>query len=841
MRKLIFLSVLVVTAFQFMAFSQDSVLMLDGDGDYVDLGQADFMPVAYTLEIKIFTLEESNKLRGLISKDGRADGSGDYSIFWGITGDNRHRLHHFGDDAIGDDLTIPTREWVHLSLVFTGSKLTFYTNGVAGKVYDDYNPSTQETVPWRIGIANPEEDFQGLIDETRIWNYARTTEQIQATMAVELTGNEEGLVGYWNFNDQTARDLSASQFHGNLVGDSVLTDVVYTSPDGNNTTGNGTLAQPYQTPARGVEILNQGQKNLLCLLPGIYTETNISLQKQMTVWGAGKEKTVLTNESGEIIKILSAQDVHISGLTIDGQTKAFKGIYCDQSKVEISHNRIIGAERGIGHHNSQILVRDCEILNNNDQGIEGGGNSNITILDNLISGNRIGIASGDQSTGQIKSNHIKDNKWLGVYLTGNSSHTIDKNLISNNAEGISITNSANPTIVLNIIHKNRYGILIHELAQPLIGGKASQANTFSNSNYDHILNYASTEIDATYNYWGLVDEVAIKQEIVNVNDGEIKFKPFIGDPQLETANRIYDLHLSKGLNMISLPLEPEIPYSARSLAEKIGDTSWVMTLDQANQQFVAHVPAIDSGNGFLIEGGKGYIINTTASKQISFNGQAWSNPTAPHLNSISVKQTGLWALVLQLHLPHQLRTETDLRLQISNASRNTFLSRGCRLPPVSNSFRLALADQSQNELLREGDLVQIEILDQQQQTLGYQQITVTADQIQSALLETEVAYNPIPEFSQLLQNYPNPFNPETWIPFQIKEAGQVKLVIYDFSGHLVRQIEIGQRPAGIYSQPSRAIYWDGKTELGQTVSSGIYFYTLTVGSFSQTRRLVIAK
>ena len=84
-------------------------------------------------------------------------------------------------------------------------------------------------------------------------------------------------------------------------------------------------------------------------------------------------------------------------------------------------------------------------------------------------------------------------------------------------------------------------------------------------------------------------------------------------------------------------------------------------------------------------------------------------------------------------------------------------------------------------------------------------------------------------------------NPETWIPFQIKKAGQVKLVIYDFSGHLVRQIEIGQRPAGIYSQPSRAIYWDGKTELGQTVSSGIYFYTLTVGSFSQTRRLVIAK
>ena len=52
---------------------------------------------------------------------------------------------------------------------------------------------------------------------------------------------------------------------------------------------------------------------------------------------------------------------------------------------------------------------------------------------------------------------------------------------------------------------------------------------------------------------------------------------------------------------------------------------------------------------------------------------------------------------------------------------------------------------------------------------------------------------------------------------------------------------MGQRPAGIYTSPSGAIYWDGRTELGQLVSSGLYFYTLTAGDFSQTRRLVIAK
>jgi hypothetical protein len=333
----------------------------------------------------------------------------------------------------------------------------------------------------------------------------------------------------------------------------------------------------------------------------------------------------------------------------------------------------------------------------------------------------------------------------------------------------------------------------------------------------------------------------VENQVQNWGEGSIKFKPFIGDPQLQTADRVYDLHLSQGLNMISLPLEPEIPYSARSLAEKIGHTTWVMTLDHLNQQFIAHVPTIDSGNGFLIEGGKGYIINTSVSKQISFSGRAWSNPAAPYLDPTSASQTGLWALVLQLHLPGQLQSQSDLRLQVSNSSRGTVLSKPRDIPPATTSFRLALADQSQTELLGSGDLIQIEILDQQQRAVGYRQITVRPAQVQSAMIETEVTYNPIPEFSQLLQNYPNPFNPETWIPFQIKQAGRVQLRIYDLSGHLIRQIEMGPRPAGIYTSPSRAIYWDGRTELGQSVSSGLYFYTLPAGDFSQTRRLVIAK
>ena len=98
-----------------------------------------------------------------------------------------------------------------------------------------------------------------------------------------------------------------------------------------------------------------------------------------------------------------------------------------------------------------------------------------------------------------------------------------------------------------------------------------------------------------------------------------------------------------------------------------------------------------------------------------------------------------------------------------------------------------------------------------------------------------------PESTVLLANYPNPFNPETWIPYQLAKSAKVTLRIYATNGALVRRWDIGHQPAGIYEQRSRAAYWDGKNALGEPVASGVYFYTLTAGDFSMTRRMLIRK
>ena len=98
-----------------------------------------------------------------------------------------------------------------------------------------------------------------------------------------------------------------------------------------------------------------------------------------------------------------------------------------------------------------------------------------------------------------------------------------------------------------------------------------------------------------------------------------------------------------------------------------------------------------------------------------------------------------------------------------------------------------------------------------------------------------------PAQTALLPNYPNPFNPETWIPYHLSEPAQVTVRLYAVDGTLVRTLTLGHRASGRYEARHRAAYWDGRNELGEPVASGIYFYTLTAGDFTATRKMLISK
>ena len=87
----------------------------------------------------------------------------------------------------------------------------------------------------------------------------------------------------------------------------------------------------------------------------------------------------------------------------------------------------------------------------------------------------------------------------------------------------------------------------------------------------------------------------------------------------------FDVALEPGLNMISIPLMPAEPYTAKSLADMLGSTI-VIKLDATTQNFVGYTVA-EGDDGFAIDGGRGYIVNTPAGGVVTFTGKAWSNPT----------------------------------------------------------------------------------------------------------------------------------------------------------------------------------------------------------------------
>ncbi|MDP8211075.1 MAG: T9SS type A sorting domain-containing protein, partial [Candidatus Stygibacter australis] len=94
----------------------------------------------------------------------------------------------------------------------------------------------------------------------------------------------------------------------------------------------------------------------------------------------------------------------------------------------------------------------------------------------------------------------------------------------------------------------------------------------------------------------------------------------------------------------------------------------------------------------------------------------------------------------------------------------------------------------------------------------------------------------LPEAVTLNGNYPNPFNPETEIMFLLPNNEKINLSVYNLKGQLVRTLVDNYLPGG-----SHSIIWDGKTNNGEMVSSGVYFYKLSVGETSETRKMILLK
>ncbi|NIM20733.1 MAG: T9SS type A sorting domain-containing protein [Candidatus Latescibacteria bacterium] len=90
--------------------------------------------------------------------------------------------------------------------------------------------------------------------------------------------------------------------------------------------------------------------------------------------------------------------------------------------------------------------------------------------------------------------------------------------------------------------------------------------------------------------------------------------------------------------------------------------------------------------------------------------------------------------------------------------------------------------------------------------------------------------------NDLAQNYPNPFNPSTTIKYSIRERAHVSLNVYNVAGQLVRTLVNEEKPAGEYTKG-----WNGRSDAGESVSSGVYFYRIVSKNFTQTKKMILLK
>ncbi|OIP73513.1 hypothetical protein AUK42_01140 [Candidatus Atribacteria bacterium CG2_30_33_13] len=261
--------------------------------------------------------------------------------------------------------------------------------------------------------------------------------------------------------------------------------------DAGNASGteDGTETHPFNTIAEGIVTVPPGKSVIVAA--GTYNEKLI-INKGIVLQGAGKESTFINGlgYAGNLITI-EADNVTISGFTIDGNNSTSVGIYFNNYSFISINNNIIqnNTSYGINYSNSSPTIENNNIKNNNYSGIE--------------------IATG--GAGIIKNNSIVSNQY-GIRTCGNSSSEITRNDISNNSNtGIYCRESATPIISYNTINNNSYGVLIDynltwgALVNPDIGGGEGGSvgkNNITGNSIHGVSNETPHTIKALYNWWG---------------------------------------------------------------------------------------------------------------------------------------------------------------------------------------------------------------------------------------------------------------------------------------------------------------------------------------------------
>ena len=306
--------------------------------------------------------------------------------------------------------------------------------------------------------------------------------------------------------------------------------------------------------------------------------------------------------------------------------------------------------------------------------------------------------------------------------------------------------------------------------------------------------------------------------------------------------------LHPGINLVGIPLnDSRITRVSDLLALKGVKGNVTLTIVSDNGEFKLTESAGDSGD-IPVTGGQSFILVAQKAATVEISGTGWSTPSGQPAASPMVRPGRAVTDITPVLAVNGAIAPVDgqsrfhpFAVTVKNLSTGTLDT--AVIDPDGVGYRFTFVDIETGRAAQVGDILEI-TAHSSDPLIGVHPVrhTVTPEDVKRSHIELPalVAYA-APAKTELLVNYPNPFNPETWIPYRLAVDAFVTLKIYDQRGRVVRDIAVGHRIVGVYESRSKAIYWDGRTQFGEQVASGIYFYTLTAGDYSATRKMVILK
>ena len=331
--------------------------------------------------------------------------------------------------------------------------------------------------------------------------------------------------------------------------------------------------------------------------------------------------------------------------------------------------------------------------------------------------------------------------------------------------------------------------------------------------------------------------------IVVMSDG--KTLELVGDALGTGGASVIDIDV--GNNLVGLPLKPAAGLSM--INDLLVDGVGAIAVSKADGMgfHTIREPGQD-GDGPIV-GGVGYLVVYigTEATSIPIVGSAWENSgavsAAPAVAFNGTQTPVLYVEGGVIDDYDMLSRIPELRVTVRNLSTGASLDTVLGTELSTTAYSATFVELSRHAA-KAGDVLEI-VAHSPNPYVGVRpvpQIVVSAEEVLTSRISLpDMELYEIPSESELLANYPNPFNPETWIPYRLAKAAEVTLDIYDTNGSLVRTIDVGFKPAAVYESRASAIYWDGRNNYGEHVASGVYFYHLSVGAYSATRKMLIMK